>query len=504
MSQQEAPTITATAGGKTATCAVTVTSSSSTSGVSITSVSTTSSSKVGLTDDGADTTDAIANNTFNNTVTIVFSGTSATINNTVSGVTATASNGTVTINSTATGVNYQVSGTTTNGSLNITSSNQFKLTLSGANITNTSGAAINIASNVKAFVVLPSGTTSTLSDSSSNTTDATFLSAGSLLFSGAGTLSVAAKKNDAIQATSKMRLTDATISITEAVNDGIQAGTLFVMNSGTLNITTSPTASYSKGVSVLTGYLIVNDGTITINTSASAGMANQYVSSSQANTDAYSTIINGGTINITSNSSTAEVEGIESNHGTVNINGGTLTLNVTDDAINAESSVNINGGKIYAYVTGNDGVDSNGTMYITGGILVAVSTAASPETSIDSDSNTFNISGGIVVGITPGANPTSPSASTQPVVLLGSGSANQIINIQSSSKEIITFLAPAIYANILISTPNLSKSTSYTVYKGGSVSNGENFNGLYTSGTYSGGTQYKTFSTGSSSYTQSK
>ena len=178
---------------------------------------------------------------------------------------------------------------------------------------------------------------------------------------------------------------------------------------------------------------------------------------------------------------------------------------MTDDAINGESSVNINGGQIYAYVTGNDAIDSNGTMYITGGMLVAVSTAAAPETSLDSDQNTFNISGGIVVGITPGSTPSSPSASTQPVVLLGSGSASQIIHLQdSNSKEVITFLAPAAYSNILISTPNLAKGTTYKVYKGGSVTSGTDFNGLYTSGTYSGGTLSKTFSTSSSSsYTQS-
>lgn len=473
-----------------------------TSGISITSTSTTSSATVGLTATGADTTDNIANNSFANTITITFSGTTATVSGTVSGVSASVSNGTVNITSTASGVNYVVSGTTTNGALNIASDNQFKLTLNGANITNASGPAINITSAVKAFVDVPSGTTNTLTDTASSA--AALYSAGSLLFSGSGTLSVAGNVADAIQVAAKVRVTDTTLNITAAVNDGIQAGTLFVMDSGTLNITTTPTTSYSKGVSVLTGYLIVNDGTINITTSGSAGMSNQYVSDSQSNTTAYSTIINGGTINITASSSSAETEGIESNHGTVNINGGTLTLNVTDDAINGESSVNINGGKTYAYVTGNDAVDSNGTMYITGGILVAVSTAASPETSLDSDRNTFNISGGIVVGITPGATPTSPSASTQPVVLLGSGSANQIINLQdSNSKEVITFLAPAAYSNILISTPNLSKSTTYSVYKGGSVSNGESFNGLYTSGTYSGGTLSKTFTTGSSSYTQS-
>lgn len=476
-------------------------SGTNSSGVTITSPSTTTQSAAGLTTTGADTTDNIANYTFGNTVEINFSGVSAAVTNNVAGVSVTTDNGKVTINSTAEGVNFVVAGVASNGSLNITSTNPFKLTLNGANITSTNGAVVNINSNVKAFVSVASGTTNTLADTSANSVGATIYSAGSLLFSGSGTLSVGGKNADAIQAGGKVRLAETTLNITEAVNDGIQAGTQFVMDSGNLSITTSPTASYSKGVSVLKGYLIVNDGTINITTTASAGLANQYVSSSQSTTNDYSTIINGGTISITS-SGTGEVEGIESNHGSVNINGGTLTLKVTDDAINGESSVNINGGKIYTYVTGNDAVDSNGTTYITGGTLVAISTAASPETSLDSDNNTFNISGGIVIGVTPGATPTSPSASTQSVVLLGSGSANQIIHLQdSNSKEVITFLAPVAYSNILISTPNLAKSTTYKVYKGGSVASGENFNGLYTSGTYSGGTLSKTFSTGTSAYT---
>ncbi len=477
---------------------------STTSGsVSISSPSTTSSSKAGLTLTGADTSDTFNSSAFTQTVTIALSGSTATVTGSVSGVTVTTSGSNISIASTASGVNYVVSGTTTSGSLSINSTQDFQLSLSGANITNASGAAVTLGGSSKAFVRL-SGT-NTLTDGSSSSAEATLLSAGSLLFSGSGSLSVAGKKNDAIQATSTVRLTDATLTISEAVNDGIQAGTLFVMDSGTLNITSAPTVSYSKGVSVLKGYLIVNDGTVTINTTASAGLSNQYVSSSQSNESAYSTIINGGTITISSTSTSAEVEGIESNHGSVSVNDGTLVLKVTDDAINGESAVNINGGKTYAYVTGNDAIDSNGNMYITGGVLVAVSTASSPETSLDSDSNTFNISGGIVVALSAGASPSSPSASTQPVVLLGSGSTNQIVNIQdSSSNEIVTFLAPAAYSNILISTPKLSKSTTYKLYKGGSVTDATSFNGLYTAGTYSGGTLSSSFTTGSTSYTQVK
>ncbi len=473
-----------------------------TTSVTITSPSTTTTSPRGLTLTGSDSGETLVESNFPDMVMVIFSNGSASVINGISGVTASVDGANVTLSSTASGVNYSVSGTTSNGSLTITSTSDFMLTLSGANITSTSGAPIKINSAVKTFVQLPSGFASTLADASGSSAGATLESAGSLFFSGSGSLAVAGRKGDAIKAAGNVRLTDATLEVTSAVNDGIEAGTRFVMDSGKLLITSSPTVSYSKGVSVLKGYLIVNAGEVTINTSASAGLANQYVSSTQANSDAYSTIINGGTISITSSSTSAEVEGIESNHGSVTINGGTLTLNVTDDAMNAESSVNINGGDIYAYVTGNDAIDSNGTMYITGGKTVAISTARAPETSMDSDQNTFSISGGILVALTPGAEPSSPSASTQAVALLGSGSANTLIHIQdTSSKEVITFLAPVAHANILVSTPNLAKSTTYNLYTGGSVASGTNFNGLYTSGTYSGGTLSRSFSTSSSAYT---
>lgn len=479
----------------------TTTTTTDTSGVTISLPVTTSSSKMGLALTGADASDTFASSNFTQTITIALSGTSATVSGSVSGVAVTTDGAHVSITSTASGVNYVVSGTTSSGSLSINSTEAFQLSLTGASITNASGAAIKLGASSKAFVRL-SGSNA-LTDGVSNSAAATFVSSGSLLFSGSGTLSLAAKSGDAIQAAGSVRLTDATISITEAVNDGIQAGTLFVMDSGVLNITSRPTADYSKGVSVLKGYLVVNDGTITINSSASAGLANQYVSSSQANEEAYSTIINGGTITITSASTSAETEGVESNHGSVTINGGTLTIKVTDDAVNAETSLNVNGGKVYAYVTGNDAIDSNGNMYITGGVVVAVSTATAPETSLDTDNNTFNISGGVVLAFSAGSAPSSPSASTQPVILLGSGSSGQLIHIRdTNSQEVITFQAPVAYANALVSTPRLSKSTSYKLYKGGSVMDGTSFNGLFTAGTYSGATSTSSFSTGSSSYTQ--
>ena len=69
-----------------------------------------------------------------------------------------------------------------------------------------------------------------------------------------------------------------------------------------------------------------------------------------------------------------------------------------DDCMNASNSIVINGGSIYCYSSGNDGIDSNGTLTITGGVVIASGTT-SPEDGFDCDQNTFKITGGIVLGI---------------------------------------------------------------------------------------------------------
>ena len=70
------------------------------------------------------------------------------------------------------------------------------------------------------------------------------------------------------------------------------------------------------------------------------------------------------------------------------VNGGDVSVYSYDDCMNASKSIVINGGNIYCYSSGNDGVDSNGTLTITGGTIVSIGTT-SPEEGFDCDQNTF-------------------------------------------------------------------------------------------------------------------
>lgn len=71
------------------------------------------------------------------------------------------------------------------------------------------------------------------------------------------------------------------------------------------------------------------------------------------------------------------------------------------------------------------------------------------------------------------------------------------MNITSTSgTEVVTFKAPVAYSHLMVSNSKLANGT-YNLYMGGTVTSGEEFNGLYTSGTYSGGTSSSQFTVSS-------
>ncbi len=457
--------------------------------VSIDSTTTSSATAEGNTDVASNEDDLIANSTFSSVVTINF-GSTVEITNPLStgGVTITESNGDVIVTSSASEVEYILSGTTTNGSVKVYSDKKFKLTLNGVNITNSDGPAINIQSGKRAFVVLNANTTNSLTDGTTYATStedmkATLFSEGQLIFSGTGALTVKGNYKHAICSDEYVRMISGAITITSAKSDGIHTNDAFIADGGTINLTAS-----GDGIQCEEGYIVINNGTFTISV-ADKGISASW--DTDTTIDPY-IVINGGTINVTSSAG----EGIESK-SILTINNGTITVKTSDDGLNASTFIYINGGNIYAYSTSNDGIDSNGKLTVTGGKIISVG-AASPEEGFDCDQNTFKITGGILVGVAGATSSPTASVSTQPSVILGSGTANQIIHIESSDgAEALTFLAPKSYTTMLFSSPKLKSNVTYNVYTGGSVANGINSNGLYTSGTYTAGTVSKNFTTSS-------
>ena len=216
--------------------------------------------------------------------------------------------------------------------------------------------------------------------------------------------------------------------------------------------------------------------------------------------------VNGGTLHLSSTQDGGE--GLESKT-TLTINGGDIDIHTVDDCINAASHIQINGGRTACIATGNDAVDSNGTITIADGTLVACG-STSPEGGIDCDQNKFAITGGLVIGL--GGSNSSPtsSACTQHVVSLSASSltSSSVLTLtDSDGNPLLSFACPASYgtrAAMLLSSPDFVSGASFRIDKSGTITGGDTFADILTTGSseYVPGTQMSSF-TISTAMTQS-
>lgn len=409
------------------------------------------------------------------------------------------------------------------GSVTLLGDSVTRLALNGAIIASPDGPALNIQSGERTFIVLGDGSLNRLTDStqwssrslpdgSAMDLKATLFGEGALILSGGGQLEIEASTRHALASDDHVRLTDGTLSIVAHAKDGIRANDAFILDGGTLSIATDSGAG--KGIKVEgkedddtpLGFIAINAGTLSINSYDKAITA-----SWEAEDDAETTTtaddpdprvtINGGTLVISTFGTPFETatdslspEGIESKT-VLTINGGNISIDATDDALNAGTSIVINDGRVYARSSRNDAVDSNGTLTINGGLIVAEG-ATGPEGGFDCDQNTFKVTGGIFVGTGGRNSSVTRSASTQNTVALQNGTANsQLVIRDASGKVAFAYTLPKASPAILIGTPALQTGTTYTVASGGTVAaSTENFHGLLVGATtHSGGTTLSTF-----------
>ena len=179
--------------------------------------------------------------------------------------------------------------------------------------------------------------------------------------------------------------------------------------------------------------------------------------------------IKGGDIMVRTKGNNAE--GIESK-GTLDITGGTVLVYAHDDAINSSGDLTISGGTVVAVGTNNDGIDSNGDMYLKGGTLIAMG-ASGAEAGIDiNEQKKLYISGGNIFGIGGRVDGSLGSTSQGIISTTGSVTANGTVTVSNSGKTLATFNMPPVSYNsgtMMISTPNLTNGSSYTLVAGNKI-----------------------------------
>jgi len=332
--------------------------------------------------------------------------------------------------------------------------------------------------------------------------------------------------NDDAEKPGQIQISDSTLAI-DSVGDAISAegkvtifSGSFTLNSGDASF--NPDEDSAKGIKGLAS-VVIEDGSFLIDAKDDALHSNGDIT------------INGGTFSIASgddgmhadltltiNSGTIDItgsyEGLESQ--VVTLNGGEISLLASDDGINAAGGadgsgmnggwgmpggqapwdqggaasdywVYINGGKVYVNA-GGDGIDSNGSIAMTGGVVLVDGPTMDGNGPLDY-MGTFNISGGTLVAVGSIGMAQAPSTtSTQPSIFIGLNQAlpaSTLIHLQTTSgQDLLTYAPAKEYQSVLISNPELEIGESYSLFTGGS-SSGEIENNLYLNGTYQPGTE---------------
>ena len=294
------------------------------------------------------------------------------------------------------------------------------------------------------------------------------------------------KASSCLSADGNMTISGGTMNLnsTGAGGKGINGDGAFTATGGTTTIKTS-------------GNAVVASSSGSISTVSSSSQLDRYDSDYKSSPkgikiDGAITISDNAVISVTTTG--AGGEGIESKTN-INITGGQVTVNATDDAINSSYSddtkslstagdLTISGGYVYARSTGNDGIDTNGNCYIKGGLVYAIGTS-SPEVAIDANTEAqkkLYVSGGTIVAI---GGLESGASLTQSCYSTNSWNKNTWYALTVDNKT-IAFLTPSSGGTTLV----VSDAAQPTILSGVTVSSGtEIFDGAgYIDATVTGGT----------------
>lgn len=333
---------------------------------------------------------------------------------------------------------------------------------------------------------------------------------GNIVLEG-GAYNIAAD-NDGVQAETSLYVLDGDYTITTGGGSPDTIGLNEYSHGGQSEDTTTDTAS-AKGLKATTE-LAFGGGTFTIDTFDDAIHSSDSVifeageltiaSGDDAIHADSSIVTKGGTITVTKT-----YEGMESK--IVAIAGGTIDITSADDGLNvgggADSSgeasgestsdehlIQITGGYVSVNTLG-DGLDSNGSFIMTDGTVVVNGPTDDGNGQIDYV-DTFEVSGGVLVAAGSTKTQASSESSGQNAILMTFSemqAAGTLVHLEDSEGNTIATFAPEKdYQSLYISSPELVKDSSYTLYSGGS-STGTETNGLYKDGVVSGGTKVVDF-----------
>lgn len=300
---------------------------------------------------------------------------------------------------------YAVSGSCANGSITVKKDvKDVYLVLDGLTLSADDTAPISIHKSSAVNLIIKENTDNYLSDTEKNNDEITAGAENAVIkckdgtqvvISGSGSLEIKANGKNGIKSgasteedgNASLVIKEVHLTIDAPVNDAINAESDLTVPSGTLQLSAGDDAIHSD--------------------------TNLIVGAADA-TDAPSIQID------------SCYEGFEG--ANIKILSGDIKINAEDDGINAANadltdhnfSLDIDGGTVYVNTEKGDGLDSNGTLTITGGNVTVFSTNSGANSPLDSDGE-FKITGGTVLAVGNSGMAQSPASGSQPYLVFGAG-----------------------------------------------------------------------------------
>ena len=421
----------------------------------------------------------------------------------VSGAGATAKDGVITISDEGT---YVISGSIDDGQILVEAedSDKVQLVLNGVTIHCSDNAPIYIKSADKVFITLEKNAINTLTDNTEyiqddeTSVDGVIYSTSDLTINGEGTLNITANYKHGIVSKDDLVITGGIFNIT-AVKDAFNGKDCVKIKDGTFKLSASAgNGIQSKnGDDSTKGYVYIEGGTIAITESkegiegtviiikdgviditatddglnASSGDTSSNTttkdSASATDTTAITAIEVSSTTSDASTDATSSATVADGGRGMggfggdqgmfkndtncyISIEGGTLTVNAGGDGIDTNGSIYISGGNTYVSGptdNGNGGLDYNGTADITGGTFVVAGSSGMAQSLSDTSTQysiLYNFTNTCEAGV-------------------------EIKLTDSDGNIIISYTPDKIYQSVVISTPELESGATYTLTAGDQI-----------------------------------
>lgn len=256
----------------------------------------------------------------------------------------------------------------------------------------------------------------------------------------------------AMKSTADMFIKGGTFTI-DSADDSVHSNASITVNGGTFSISSGDDAFHADET------LTITDGTIDI-------------SESYEGLEALDIVVSGGDIKLVASDDGLNAAGgtDESGYGGNRGNdqfGGRGGMGGPGGSSSSNGSIKINGGNLYVNASG-DGLDANGTLEISGGYTTVCGPTQGDTATLDYDTSGV-INGGTFIGTGASGMAQTFSDSEQGVIAVsvGNQAAGTKIELKDSNGNVIISYEPELsFAVVILSSPDIVKGETYTIYVG--------------------------------------